>query len=83
MGGVPRAVLAGLGQSGTEFAFLFGTTRPFDSATLARLYPGGRSDFLARFERAADEAVGRGFLCSRRICPRSGRSPHTRPCEPP
>ena len=59
---VPTAVLSGFGQSGTEFAFLFGTTRPFDEATRARLYPGGRSEFLARFQKATDEAVARGFL---------------------
>ncbi len=58
----PSAVLSGLGQSGSEFAFLFGTTRPFDEATLARLYPGGSSDFLARFQKATDEAVAKGFL---------------------
>ena len=58
----PTAALSGLGQSGTEFAFLFGTTRPFDAATLARLYPGGRSDFLARYRDAADEALSHGFL---------------------
>jgi hypothetical protein len=58
----PTAVLSGLGQSGTEFAFLFGTTRPFDAAALARLYPGGRADFLARFEKAAADALARGFL---------------------
>jgi hypothetical protein len=59
---VPTAVLSGFGQSGTEFAFLFGTTRPFDAATLARLHPGGRADYLARFEKATAEAVSRGFL---------------------
>jgi len=58
----PTAALSGFGQSGTDFAFLFGTTRPFDAATLARLYPGGRPDFLARFEKATSEAVARGFL---------------------
>jgi hypothetical protein len=58
----PTAVLSGLGQSGPEFAFLFGTTRPFDAATLARLYPGGRSEHLARFDKAASEALARGFL---------------------
>jgi len=58
----PTAVLSGFGQSGADFAFLFGTTRPFDAATLARLYPGGRSDFLARFEKATSDAVARGFL---------------------
>jgi hypothetical protein len=58
----PSAVLSGLGQSGSEFAFLFGTTRPFDAATLARLYPGGRSELLARFAKATDEALATGFL---------------------
>ena len=59
---VPTAVLSGFGQSGAEFAFLFGTTRPFDAATLARLHPRGRADYLARFEKATAEAVSRGFL---------------------
>ncbi len=36
---VPAAVLSGLGQSGTGFAFLFGTTRPLDAAARAGLYP--------------------------------------------
>ncbi len=58
----PTAVLSGFGQSGSIFAFLFGTTRPFDPAALARLYPGGRSDFLARFQHAIDETLSRGFL---------------------
>jgi hypothetical protein len=59
---VPAATLSGLGQSGAEFAFLFGTTRLFDAATLARLYPGGRADYLARFAKATAEAVAAGFL---------------------
>jgi hypothetical protein len=58
----PTAVLSGFGQSGAEFAFLFGTTRPFDADALARLYPGGRAEQLARFENAASDAVARGFL---------------------
>ena len=58
----PTAVLSGFGQSGSIFAFLFGTTRPFDPAALARLYPGGRSDFLARFQHAIDATLSRGFL---------------------
>jgi hypothetical protein len=58
----PTAVLSGLGQSGAEFAFLFGTTRRFDAAELARLYPGGRSDHLARFDEATADAVARGFV---------------------
>jgi hypothetical protein len=58
----PTAVLSGFGQSGTEFAFLFGTTRPLDATALVRLYAGGRSDFLERFRKATDEALSRGFL---------------------
>ncbi len=46
---VPVAVLSGLGQSGNGFAFLFGTTMPFDTGALARLYPGGKEDYLVRF----------------------------------
>lgn len=58
----PTSVLSGFGQGGTEFAFLFGTTRPFDAATLARLYPGGHREFLARFHAATDDALARGVL---------------------
>jgi hypothetical protein len=59
---VPVAVLSGLGQSGAGFAFLFGTTRPFDAAALAGLYPGGRDEYLVRFGAALDQAIGAGFL---------------------
>jgi hypothetical protein len=58
----PTAVLSGFGQSGSEFAFLFGTTRPFDAAALARLYPGGSKEFQERFAAATDAALARGFL---------------------
>jgi hypothetical protein len=59
---VPAAALSGLGQAGGTFGFLFGTTRPFDAAKLAALYPGGRRDYLARFEAAAEASVRAGFL---------------------
>jgi len=36
---VPVATLSGLGQSGSAFCFLFGTTVPFSAAKLAALYP--------------------------------------------
>ena len=58
----PSAVLSGLGQTGAEFAFLFGTTRALAADVRARLYPGGRADYLARFAKATDDAVGAGFL---------------------
>jgi len=58
----PTAILSGLGQEGGTFGFLFGTTRPFDDAKRAALYPGGRRDYLARFDAAAQAAVRAGFL---------------------
>jgi hypothetical protein len=60
---VPAAVLSGVGQTGSElFAFLFGVTRPLDPDMLAALYPGGRAEYLARFEAALDETITAGFV---------------------
>jgi hypothetical protein len=58
---VPLATLSGLGQSGTSFCFLFGTTTPFSAAKLAALYPT-HARFVARwaFDTIAD--VLRGFI---------------------
>ena len=38
----PVATLSGLGQTGTNFCGIFGTTKPFDAATLAAKYPTPR-----------------------------------------
>jgi Alpha/beta hydrolase domain len=59
---VPLAVLSGTGQGGEMFAFLFGTTRPITDADLARLYPGGKADYLAKFEVSLESAIAAGFL---------------------
>jgi hypothetical protein len=59
---VPAAILSGTGQGGEMFAFLFGTTRQLGDAELASLYPGGKADYLARFEASLDAAIGAGFL---------------------
>ena len=59
---VPAAILSGTGQSGELFAFLFGTTSQLSSADLARLYPGGRADYLSKFAVSLDEAIAGGFL---------------------
>ena len=59
---VPVAEYGGLGQSGESFAFLFGRTVPYDEATLAALYPGGKPEYLERFERALVSAIDAGFL---------------------
>jgi hypothetical protein len=58
---VPIATLRGSGNQGETFCRLFGSTTPFDAATLAALYPGD-GDYPARFERSADAAEHAGFL---------------------
>ena len=73
-------MLSGLGQTGEGFLFLFGTTRPLDEATLARLYPGGLDEHLQRFEAATGAAVNAGFLLEAdgeeiRALGRHGRQP--------
>lgn len=58
----PVAVLSGLGQAGDSFAFLFGQTSPFDEATLSDLYPGGKDEYLERFEDSLDATIEAGFV---------------------
>ncbi len=59
---VPTAVLSGLGQTGETFAMLFGRTEPFDDATLSALYPGGKAEYLQKFEASLDATIAAGFL---------------------
>jgi hypothetical protein len=59
---VPTAVMSGLGQSGESFAMLFGRTAPFDEVALGTLYPGGKEEYLKRFEASLDAAIAAGFL---------------------
>jgi hypothetical protein len=58
---VPIAALSGLGQTGTAFCSLFGTTVPFDSATLASLYPK-HTKYVSAVRKATNQAVKAGFL---------------------
>lgn len=58
----PTSKLSGFGNSGGPFGFLVGTTAPFDAATLARLYPGGKADYLKRFDASLAAAVKAGFI---------------------
>jgi hypothetical protein len=60
----PTAVMGGLGQSGESFAMLFGRTEPFDDATLSTLYPGGKDEYVRRFEASLDATIAAGFLLS-------------------
>ena len=57
----PVALLSGLGQTGTTFCFLFGTTTPFTPEQLEARYgtPGG---FVWAWGRATWDATAAGFL---------------------
>lgn len=59
---VPTARLSGVGNSGHPLAFLVGVGEPFDQATLDRLYPGGRQDYLKKFEASLNAAIAKGFI---------------------
>jgi hypothetical protein len=57
----PVAKLSGLGQTGTTFCFLFGTTVPLTQEQLTALYPShGR--FVAAWSKATLKALFAGFL---------------------
>jgi hypothetical protein len=58
---VPVATLSGLGQSGSSFCFLFGTTVPFSATRLAALYPS-HARFVTRWTAATADDVVTGFL---------------------
>jgi hypothetical protein len=58
---VPIATLSGGGQSGSLLCLLLGTTVPFDSATLASLYPD-HGAYVGKFARATRRAQRAGFI---------------------
>jgi Alpha/beta hydrolase domain len=59
---VPTARLSGVGNSGGPLGFLVGVCEPFDAATLARLYPGGKREYLNKFEASLSSAIEAGFI---------------------
>ncbi len=62
----PVATLRGDGNDAESFCRLFGTTLPFDAATLAARYPD-HAAYLARFEASAAAAVADGFLLAEEV----------------
>ncbi|MFM7734877.1 MAG: alpha/beta hydrolase domain-containing protein, partial [Alphaproteobacteria bacterium] len=58
---VPIATLSGEGQTGGAFCGLFGTTVPFDGATLRELY-GSEAEYAARVRAAAARGVAEGWI---------------------
>jgi len=59
---VPIARLSGVGNGGGPLGFLVGVTEPFDQATLTRLYPGGKTEYLQRFGQSLDASIRSGFI---------------------
>jgi hypothetical protein len=58
----PVATLSGTGQRVAGFGLLFGATRGFSTAVLARRYPGGRQQYDDEFAAAAVEMAAAGHL---------------------
>ena len=58
----PTAKMSGFGNVGGPYGFLVGTTEPFDAATLSKLYPGGKADYLKKFDASLARAVKGGFI---------------------
>ena len=59
----PVEVLSGLAAPGAStICRLFGSTRALGADELEALYPGGVDSYLAAYTRAADAAIGAGFM---------------------
>lgn len=58
----PTARYSGLGNTGGPLGFLAGSTEPYDAGTLKRLYPGGRAEYLRRFDASLTRTVKAGFI---------------------
>lgn len=41
---------------------LIGQSSPLNRATIGRLYPGGKADYIAKFARALDQAIATGVI---------------------
>lgn len=57
----PVATLSGLGQRGGSFCGIFGTTVPFDAATLAELYPDHET-YVSKVRGSTNRAAFQGFI---------------------
>jgi hypothetical protein len=59
---VPVARTSGTAKSDNILAHLFGSGEPFDDETRAKLYPGGKSEYLERFTESLDATIAAGYL---------------------
>ena len=59
---VPTTRLSGAGNSGGAVGFMAGVCEPFDANMLDRLYPGGKKEYLKKFEASLAAAIKAGFI---------------------
>jgi hypothetical protein len=57
----PTAVHSGFGQSDRRLE-LWGSSVPFSAEELMKLYPGGKSEYLRKFEGALGNAIAKGVI---------------------
>ena len=58
----PTIRLSGKGDPSSFIGMLAGSGEPFDKATLDHLYPGGKADYLGKFEGALANAIKAGHV---------------------
>lgn len=59
---VPAMRISGVGNSGSFVGQIVGVGEAFDKATLARLYPGGKDEYLRRFAASLDQSIKAGHI---------------------
>lgn len=59
---VPTIRLSGAGDPASHIGLFAGSGEPFDQATMARLYPGGKAEYLRRFRRSLQRAISQGIV---------------------
>lgn len=59
---VPTARLSSTGDDGTLWSAIFGVTELFSPDKLNELYPGGKEEYLERFQAGLEKVIEQGFL---------------------
>ena len=62
MGRCPDGSLVWCRELRRSCRLLAGVCEPFDAATLDRLYPGGKREYLNKFEASLASAIKAGFI---------------------
>lgn len=59
---IDAPISALVGSDAQTLNTLTGAVRVFDKAALAKLYPGGKPDYLRKFTASLDSSIGAGFI---------------------